>query len=64
VLLLQRCLENFENERYLFTDEKHRVLRVSAVCLYLMDDSKQKLGSNKKVNISQCIKLFKVIHNL
>jgi hypothetical protein len=60
MLIMQRCLENFEGNRFLFTDEKHRLIRVCTVCLFLMDDSKFKLGNLKKFTITNYMKIFRV----
>src|SRR4051812_37676907 len=36
-LLINRCADNFESERFLFCDQKHSFLRVIVLCIFLID---------------------------
>ncbi|KAL0491851.1 Rac-binding component of scar regulatory complex [Acrasis kona] len=55
-LILERCANNFESERFLFCDEKYCFLRVIVLVIYLIDKIP---NVYKKLPVSRIIKLFK-----
>lgn len=58
-IIVHRCVDNFEAQRYLLGEDKHAFIRVSALGLFLMDDKSGKLGKVKGLNLSKVYKLYK-----
>lgn len=58
-IIVHRCVDNFDSQRYLYGEEKHSFIRVSALGLFLMDDKTGKLGKVKNLSLSKVCKLFK-----
>lgn len=58
-LLIEKCADNFEHDQFLFCDEKHCLLRVIVLGIFLLDgDSKTNKNNLKSLGISRLCKIF------